>query len=116
MFLAGYTTKDYITYGVVMVQKFSLTVSYSRNLGGGTSQFCIQFWLSRSENTNFISALQTAWFHIMTQIKQKYFKKLPQLIFSMLVSMDKITDNISMDKSKWCVTGDGNIRQNEHIL
>jgi len=34
MFLAGYTTKDYITYGVVMVQKFSLTVSYSRISGG----------------------------------------------------------------------------------
>jgi len=34
----------------------------------------------------------------------------------MLVSADKIIDNVSADKLKWCVTIEGNIRGNGYIL
>ena len=35
---------------------------------------------------------------------------------NLLVAMDKITDNVSTQRSKWHVTVDGNIHRNGNVL
>ena len=57
--------------------------------------------------TNSMKAMKA----ILTEIKTKCFKRLPEVNFSqasLSTSTDKIIDSIYKDKSKWCATVDGN--------
>ena len=68
---------------------------------------------------NFTSTLQSYDSVSSYKIKENFFIKLFQLNFSvpnLLVSADKIIGNVSMNKSKSCVTVDGDICQNKYVL
>jgi len=106
-----------LTVVLLQFQNFRLTVSYGTFFfgGGGIPVSDLAVMITHCKCHVYISCA-VHYPYTNNDIFQKSFLGRTFSQASLLVSMDKIIANVSMDKSKWCVAVDGNIHQTGYIL